>query len=637
VSLRTKLILLVALSIAVSVGAVAWLIEARTRESFRQVDAERTNALASQFRKEFEREGEEITSETEAVVNSESMLQMALEASNGADTAGYLNAAGSVASLRHLDFLDFLSPDGTILSSAHWPARFGYKERWFLDQGTAVPQQTFLHQVETPQGNALGILCLRSLKVRGSNFYVVAGRKLDAALLKSLSTPPGMRVLIYSAPEQGQGDFLSSSDDTFDSSRLMPLVQDTLSHDHEVAADIQWGFAPSPASSPDAALNSSVKLNSVQTAKAGVTTPTPPAQAGDEESFHAIPLPGFAGRSPAVLLIGNSRHQQLSLEKRIRNVSLLIALGGVLIGVIAGAIAAARITRPVQDLAHASEEIAHGNWLVHVETSSKDEIGQLARAFNHMTEELIGQRERLVQSERVAAWRELARRLAHELKNPLFPLQITVENLLRARETSPEMFEEVFQESTMTLLSEISNLKTIIGRFSDFSRMPAPELQPVDLNGLVRSVAQLFQGQLSQRTQLIETDLQLADVPAVSGDSTLLRRVIENLVLNAIDAMPAGGTLTFRTRQADKQVIFELSDTGLGLTPEECERLFTPYYTTKQHGTGLGLAIVQSVVSDHKGRIGVTSQKDEGTTFHMELPLWELGDVAFAVAVGGEV
>jgi signal transduction histidine kinase len=106
----------------------------------------------------------------------------------------------------------------------------------------------------------------------------------------------------------------------------------------------------------------------------------------------------------------------------------------------------------------------------------------------------------------------------------------------------------------------------------------------------------------------------------------LLRRAIENLVLNAIDAMPRGGKLTFRTRQNHRSVVFELADSGQGLTPEECARLFTPYYTTKPHGTGLGLAIVQSVVSDHGGQISVSSIKNLGTTFHMELPLWDSHD-----------
>jgi nitrogen fixation/metabolism regulation signal transduction histidine kinase len=309
------------------------------------------------------------------------------------------------------------------------------------------------------------------------------------------------------------------------------------------------------------------------------------------------------------------------LEKRIRNVSLLIAAIGVFIGVTVSAIVAARLTRPINDLAAAAEAIAMGHWDVRVEPASHDEMGRLAEDFNHMAEELESQRDRLVQAERVAAWRELARRLAHELKNPLFPLQITVENLLRARENTPEQFEEVFRESTATLLAEIANLKTIIGRFSDFSRMPAPQFQSVDLDELVRGVASLFQSQLSSGPARIEPELHLGGVPAVSGDPALLRRVIENLVLNAIDAMPEGGSLIFRTEVNHKSAVLEISDTGAGLTPEECARLFTPYYTTRQHGTGLGLAIVQSVVSDHHGKISVKSQKNVGTTFTVQIPL----------------
>ena len=129
-----------------------------------------------------------------------------------------------------------------------------------------------------------------------------------------------------------------------------------------------------------------------------------------------------------------------------------------------------------------------------MEVASRDEIGQLARAFNRMTGELVAQRERLVQAERVAAWRELARRLAHELKNPLFPLQITVENMQRARDRYPEQFDEVFREGTATLLAELAHLKQIIGRFSDFARMPAPEIQAVELNALVAETLQLFDG-----------------------------------------------------------------------------------------------------------------------------------------------
>jgi two-component system, NtrC family, nitrogen regulation sensor histidine kinase NtrY len=586
VSLKTKLLLLVTVSITASVGAAAWLIETRAHEAFRQVELDRTSTLVDQFRREFDHEGEGITRAVETIAGSDQMLRTASELAAGGEYANHVNDAASAASAQRLDFLDFIAPDGSIISSAHWPARFGYKQRWFLDNAAQLPQRAFLRHVETAQGSVLALLCIRTVRAHEQNFYVVGGRKLDA-VLQALSTPDGLHVSLYSAPEQGPGELIGSPKENLASPEVQALVQKVLQQRNEASATVETGLA-----------------------------------FAQQEILHAIPLPGYSDRVPAVLLVGNSLQQELLLEKRIQNISLVIAGVAVFIGVIVSGIITARVSRPLRTLAEAAAEIGQGNWGVRVESSGKDEIGRLAAAFNQMTEELIGQRERLVQSERVAAWRELARRLAHELKNPLFPLQITVENLLRARENTPEEFDEVFRESTSTLLAEIANLKTIIGRFSDFSKMPAPQIQAVDLNEMVRSVAQLFQGQLNREPGKIQVELQLGDLPGVSGDPVLLRRVVENLVLNAIDAMPKGGKLVFRTSMNDKFAVFELADTGAGLTPEECERLFTPYYTTKQHGTGLGLAIAQSIISDHHGRITVSSRKNHGTTFRLELPVY---------------
>ena len=586
-SLKTKLLLLVVVSITASVGTVAWRIEENAHEAFRLVERERTSGLVGQFRREFDHEGEEIVHGVESIANSDSMLRTVIELSNGADYAMHVNEASGYASAQRLHFLDLIAPDGTIISSTHWPARVGYKERWFLDATSPLPQQPFLKHVETAQGSDLALICVRPVRTHGANYYLIGGRKLDA-VLQSLSPPKGVRLLLYSAPEQREPEILGPGQESANTAKLMPLVHKAVNQRSDASDTISWG--------PDRP---------------------------DEQIVHAIPLLGYSDHIPAVLLISNSLDEETALEKRIRNVSLMIAAAGVFLGVIVSGIVTARMSRPINKLVNAATRIGEGDFDVLVETSSRDEIGKLASAFNQMTQELMAQRERLVQSERVAAWRELARRLAHELKNPLFPLQITVENLLRARENTPEQFDEVFRESTSTLLAEIANLKTIIGRFSDFSKMPAPHLQAVDLDEMIRGVVQLFQGQFKQGPVRIEADMQLGGVPPVSGDPTLLRRVIENLVLNAIDAMPKGGKLTFRTDLNHQSAVFELADTGSGLTQEECQRLFTPYYTTKQHGTGLGLAIVQSVVSDHKGTISVSSTKNFGTTFHVELPLWD--------------
>jgi len=310
----------------------------------------------------------------------------------------------------------------------------------------------------------------------------------------------------------------------------------------------------------------------------------------------------------------------MALERSILWTGVVVAASGILIGILLGWWTTERITKPVERLAAGARAVAGGDLSARVEVLSHDEIGELARAFNRMTEQLLEQRERAIQAERVAAWRELARRLAHELKNPLFPLQITIENLQRARGSAD--FDEVFDESTATLLAELGNLKTIIGRFSDFAKMPTPQFETVDVNEVVRSVMKLCDARFQANGRpRIEPVLELeGEGIRISADPEQLRRAFGNLVLNAMDAMPEGGTLHIRTARHDGGARVEISDSGQGLTEEECGRLFTPYYTTKQHGTGLGLAIVQSVVSDHQGKIAVVSQPGRGETFVIDLP-----------------
>jgi two-component system nitrogen regulation sensor histidine kinase NtrY len=203
--------------------------------------------------------------------------------------------------------------------------------------------------------------------------------------------------------------------------------------------------------------------------------------------------------------------------------------------------------------------------------------------------------------------------------------------MVRARHLPQEQCDEIFEESTATLMAEIANLKTIIARFSDFSKMPKPQESNLDVREVMQRVLALFAPTLDQREHSIALETHIAPDPLmVSADAELLHRALSNLVLNAIDAMPDGGTLTAVAARKSDVVQIRISDTGTGLTPEECQRLFTPYYTTKQHGTGLGLAIVQSVVADHHGTITVESIQGSGATFVIELPALPVASEAHA-------
>ena len=585
---RRKLLAVFALTVCLSVAAVAWIVSALARRAFEQLNEAQTTALVSEFRREYNRRGEELVHHVETIASSEAAMRMALTLGGGSpDYGAYLNEAKNIADSQQLDFLELVDRQGTIISSAQWPAKFGYKETTV--PAGSVPKEAFLKPEELPEGSALGLFAVRAVNVADRPLYVIGGRRLDKSFLASLELPTGMRALFYQnlGPGFSPQSLIDPSGTLQQAEQIAPLIQQVQQQQQqEVTALVHWS-----------------------------------SDAVDDETIHAIPLTGQNNQLYGILLVGSSRRPYVELRQHIRSAALLTGSLGVLLTVLLSGWAAARVTRPVKQLAEAAREVAAGNWSTQVPVTSSDELGELAEAFNRMTRELLEQKERLVQTERVAAWRELARRLAHELKNPLFPLQLTVENLLRARQQDSAQFEEIFQESSSTLLAEITNLKTIISRFSEFSKMPQPQFQRTQLNEIVQNVARLFQAQLrALEKNPIECKLELAEsMSPVAADPELLHRALSNLVLNAMDAMPQGGTLKLYTHQDDSHCYVEVSDTGTGLTPEECERLFTPYYTSKAHGTGLGLAIVQSVVSDHGGRISVRSEPGHGTTFIIEL------------------
>lgn len=574
-----------------SVALIAAGVTIVTRRAFEKMYAQHTDALVAQFQREFDQRKQDVVRQVRIITDEDTTVRMAISlAQPQSDVSAYVNVAKGVAQSHQLDFVDFVASDGSIISSAENPERFGYKLDWLTQPRDWPSIGAFLKKIDTENGPAIGLMAVSTVRVGDKNLYIVGGERLGKDFLGSLVQPVGMRALLY-----------LNMDPTFQSMYLLDQNGPVVEGDRFAQFISRERDNPAP------------EVFSIASG----------ADLAQTEEFHALPLLGRERELLGVLLVGSSQQEMISIESRIRMLAESVVAIGLLISLLLSWWGAARVTRPVRKLAGVAREVSEGNWNARVEEKGGGEVAQLARAFNQMTSQLKEQRERLIQAERVAAWRELARRLAHELKNPLFPLQTTVENLQRAKNKSPEQFEETFRESTGILLAEIENLEKIIGRFSDFAKMPQPELAPVNLNDVVRGAVKLFEAQFSAVGRPpITPEFHLAeDLPPIQADAALLRRALENLVLNAMDAMPAGGVLMLRTTREKGEVHLELSDTGSGLTPEECARLFTPYYTTKQHGTGLGLAVVQSVISDHGGRISVESEMGIGTSFHIYLPV----------------
>ncbi len=586
-SLRQKLLLVFSLTVVLAVATVAWIVSLRTRQAFAEADQKHTAALVDQFRREFTGHAEDVAARVEHIAASDRLARMALElARTEADPSPFVNEAATVAQDHQLDFLEIVSADGSIVSSAQWPARFGYRE----DLHSTGQQPTFLKREELPDGRSeVGLFALRTVRDAEPPLLVIGGKRLDRGFLGNLAAPADTLVLLYPVltPSFDPHSLVSAAGDVVQAARYRLLIEQARSSGKEARAVIY------------------------------VTD-----RREDSVDATAMPLEAPDGSVLAVVVVANSRRALVELQQHIRAIAYGVAGLSILLAIAASLWITSRISRPIEQLAAAAAEVAAGNWDTQVEVTSNDEVGALAASFNHMTQQLSEQRERLVQSERVAAWRELARRLAHELKNPLFPLQLTVENLIKARSLPPAQFDEIFRESTATLTAEIVNLKTIIARFSDFSKMPKPQLQEVDIVELLRKMAALYGPALAQHQPPIAFHCGPGDERLlVAADPDLLHRALSNLVLNAMDAMPNGGALTIAARQKEGAVEIRVSDTGTGMTAEECERLFTPYYTTKQHGTGLGLAIVQAIVSDHGGTIRVESVPGSGSSFVVELPV----------------
>ena len=333
------------------------------------------------------------------------------------------------------------------------------------------------------------------------------------------------------------------------------------------------------------------------------------------------------GQSQAVgteLILAYSQRDEIALRQQLMFISLIIGGVGLALVYIVSYIVGLQMAKPINQLAAGAAKIAAGNLEQQVTIQSQDEIGRLASTFNQMAAALKTSLERRLAAERRAAWGDAAHWVVHEIKNPLFPIRLSIENLRRAYQgkgNQSKVFEEIFVQCTDIVIEEVERLDRMVDEFNQFARMPHAKRKLSDLNQVVQNVVNLF----AESVENIQIKGSLGlNLPPLSLDSEQIKQALVNLIKNAIEAMPDGGTLNVSTQSvSERKIKIKIQDTGIGMSPETRAKIFEPYYTTKNAGTGLGMAIVQRIITDHDGQIFIESEEGIGTTVWIELETQE--------------
>lgn len=346
---------------------------------------------------------------------------------------------------------------------------------------------------------------------------------------------------------------------------------------------------------------------------------------GNPRTF-AIPLQTNGGLVYIVIVLGASAMSDAGFYETVRPLAPTLAM--MLISTLGAAVLVWRFTRPLSDLSRGANRVAAGDFAFRVPGAARrDEVGRLAATFNEMIERLEHMRElesKVKEAEKSAVIGRLASAIAHEIRNPLNYINLTLDHLRTSLAPSDPQKRALVEQLTLQLKAEVARINTRITEFLKYSRPANLHLQPLDLRETLRDALRMVEAQAAESG--VETRLdENGAVPRVLGDRESLRSLFTNLIINGMQAMEGegGGSLRVGLASDDGRARVTVSDTGAGIDPEHLDKIFEPYYSTKETGTGLGLAIARKAVEDHDGTITVESQPGRGTTFTVELPTTE--------------
>jgi len=280
------------------------------------------------------------------------------------------------------------------------------------------------------------------------------------------------------------------------------------------------------------------------------------------------------------------------------------------------------VTRPLVGLSDATRRVAEGDFSIRILSRSDDELGALVTSFNAMVRELEKSRAALLHAEKINIWQDMAQRLAHEIKNPLTPIKLSAERVLRRAKTDPGRLEEILEPCMLAIIQEVDGLSNMLTEFRTFARLPPPTMETYKLRSVVEDSVALYRSSYPG----IEFDCAAVDPDIeVEVDRRHISQVLANLIVNAVDSMKGRGHLDFAAELVKKRdsryCRLSVRDDGAGIPEDQRPFIFTPYFTTKESGTGLGLSIVERIINDHGGSVWVDSAEGAGATFYIDLPV----------------
>lgn len=527
-------------------GAAAWFIHhivvARIEEEY----AARLASIGDALTGELAELVADVRARVEQSAQDASVRELLVEMNRGqVDERTAIERARPISARASLATLKILDAGGRILSSAHRPASFGYRDAVGLDLERLGGEPRLVREA-FPNEDKLVLASARRVTVGSANVVLVGGKVVDEALLDTIRRRIGATKLEFA------------------------------------------GASGKPR----------------------------------RASTIAAELPGLTEATRVKLVAELSRVRIDELERDLLQVFAALALGALALAVGLGGVLAASVTRPVELLAERARAVGRGERSVSLDIQAPGEIGELVTAFNGMVEGLRKAEAQIVQNERLAAWQEIARRMAHEIKNALFPIQLTIQTLSRLKRRSDPQFEQAFDEGSQTILDEVEGLSKLVGEFSRFARMPKPRPEPVDLAELAHAVLTL----VAKPHEKVVSELRAEPgTPQALCDREMARRAITNLVGNAVEALgESGGRIEVVVAPAQLEeeaaVSLEVRDSGPGLPADGQTKLFEPYFTTKEKGTGLGLSIVHRIATEHRGRVEAESAPGGGALFRVVFP-----------------